>query len=425
MEYIEKLIAYVSGLVKENSELGTNFSWRILQEFSSRVAFFGIFLMAASYLTPTSFGNFNYYLTIAAVFASLPRLGLGTSVSKYVAEYEEDDPGLISTVLVSACLATLGFAVVLTVVAVAIDSFVVSVGLPIGVLVVLVLFRGLVYIFDGFLRGLKEFKKISISFTVGGVVSLFFAYYIVKGYGTIGALAALILYNVFVFVLLVYYSPARSLDFDYRMLERVLKYGSVVGAQGLVHFLNTDVDILILKYFSYTVEIGYYQIINKMFLFVIVPFVLLGQTVAPDMSKANSHGRHEYLLKQTKRISLTFAAGIVISGTLFFVFPEFIRAVFPKYYSSNFVQIFHVLLLLLPFKISGALLTHGLINPTGRASIVTKIAFLGGILNVVLSIALLREFGFIGIFFATALIHSISTVIFYVLYYRSVRSATG
>jgi len=70
--------------------------------------------------------------------------------------------------------------------------------------------------------------------------------------------------------------------------------------------------------------------------------------------------------------------------------------------------IMSILLVLLPFKVFGTCLNHGFIVPAGYAKIMAVATGIGGILNVIFDYICIDRFGYIGVFWVTLVIHSLS-----------------
>jgi Na+-driven multidrug efflux pump len=86
--------------------------------------------------------------------------------------------------------------------------------------------------------------------------------------------------------------------------------------------------------------------------------------------------------------------------------------------------IINILLLLVPFSVWGALFNQGFVVPAGLAKIYVVISLIGGILNVIFNYVFISLFGFVGVFWVTVSIASISTVVATVYFYIKVDTFT-
>jgi len=87
----------------------------------------------------------------------------------------------------------------------------------------------------------------------------------------------------------------KSFSFDKKIIKSITSYSIYVGLASLGYYLFTKVDVLILGHFNYINEIGYYEIVNKIFVIVILPVSILASVVAPNTTKNYALKRLPYL----------------------------------------------------------------------------------------------------------------------------------
>lgn len=407
-------------LYNKHRETLHNFSWRCLQIFGKHGVVFFIFFIAAKLLQPEDFGLFNYLRAVIILLTIFCDFGLSYAISKFTAEYEFLKSEKLNRLLFSASIFVAIIAATISAVIVFTGGIFFKENYRYIVLFLPYLFlMPLTSVIDGFYRGLKQFKKLAIISSIVGGVSVFISFILINRFYLVGAIIAQnIMYLLFVLFLYAFQRKLRF-QFDISALAEVLKYAMVVGIGMVANFLYSRVDILILKQFGFVVEIGYYGIINSIFMMLFIPFGMLGQVIAPNTTRHVTAGNFGEIRNKLKKYAgLCIPAGVILSMSLHFAVPVALKTALPNYYTANLLLIMNILLLLLPFKVWSAVLNQGFVAPAGFAKISTIATLVGGVLNVVLDYVFIDMFGFVGVFWVTLGIHSLNiltiTVYFYI-----------
>lgn len=408
---------------REHKETVDNIFWRSTQVlFRQGVSFLVLFIAARS-LLPPDFGLFNYLAAVVTLLMIFCDFGISTATSKYVAEYVATGSGQVNRIQFSACLLVSGIVA-------AISLFVIIFGKAIFkssyiyILLFLpyLLFSSLSSVLDGVYRGFKKFRVLSLISFITGSVALCISYYLIKKYLLLGVILAQDISSLLTVVCLFAAAGKAELRLEPHVAKKIMRYSFVIGLSSVAFFMYTKVDILILKQFGYLVEIGYYGIVDTFFNILIMPALILGTVIAPNIVKYMSDRSYDVVLKKfNKYFLLIVPGGIVLAAVLFTLLPVFFRIVLPKYYTSEFLSILKILLVLLPFKLWGVFCVNGFIVPGGYARIVTLTTFIGGILNIAFDYILISLMGFIGVFFGTLLVHSLLIIATVALFYKEIK----
>ena len=155
------------------------------------------------------------------------------------------------------------------------------------------------------------------------------------------------------------------------------------------------------------------QILNYLF----IPFTIIGQVIAPYITRLMTVKNFSQIKKYSSNTFYFFFLGIGISILSIFFVPIFMQIVFPIYFDEIFKNIWNVLLILIPFKIAGAILVNGIIIPIGYGKITTYITIIGGLSNLLLDIIFIEWVGFIGVFYATSLVHTLTIIFTYIIFF--------
>ncbi len=397
---------------------GKNFFWRTLQTISKLGLDFLIFYFAANLMTPTEFGQYGYLLALISVFMIFSEFGLSTSVSKYVAEYNVINKEKIYSVIFSTILIFSLLSGIVSVILLIFKNYLLKENhIYIGFIILLLFLMGGANIFDGIYRGLRKFKKLTLISIFSELMIIPGVYFFIFLYNIEGALLIQIIYYLVYFVLLIIFTEKKKISFDKSISVKILSYAIIIGFASLGYFLYTNVDILILEMSGYITEIGTYRIIIQILNYLLIPFIIIGQVIAPYITHLMTEKNFSKIKKYSSNTFYFFFLGIGISILSIFFVPFFMQIVFPTYFDEIFKNLWNVLLILIPFKIAGVILVNGIIIPIGYGRITTILTLIGGLSNLILDIIFIEWFGFIGIFYATALVHTFTIIFSYVIFF--------
>ncbi|MEJ2294677.1 MAG: oligosaccharide flippase family protein [Candidatus Lokiarchaeota archaeon] len=374
------------GLIKKYRKHGENFVWRAIQNIGKMVLDLIVFYIVVRILTPEKYGQYSYLIALVGLFVTFGNFGLSTSVSKYTAEYQLKDRNKIKSILFSSLVLSSIFCFLVSIVIIIFGSFFFPEYYEfLGYLIALIFLISFSNILDGVYRGLMRFKKLT-------------------------------LLSILTFIV----RKEKGIIFDKKIAVIVFKYALVLGITGLAYFLYTNIDILFLEHYGYIIEIGDFKIVNRFIELTFIPFVVLGQVIAPAITHLVTRKDFGKLRKYTVKLPYFFGLGILISIFSYFAFPILVQIFFPEYYSTNILLIWNLLLLLIPFKCVGAIISQAFLIPAGLGRISMNLTILGGLLNVFFDFLFIQWFGFLGVFYATLIIHSLTNVLSFLLLYKKV-----
>ncbi|NVM18595.1 MAG: oligosaccharide flippase family protein [Candidatus Lokiarchaeota archaeon] len=408
-------------LLKKHRRHGENFIWRSIQYIGKMVLDLLVFYIIVRLLTPEKFGQYSYLIALVGLFVTFGNFGLSTSVSKYIAEYQVKDEAKVKSILFSSLILSTLFCFIVSIAIFILGFFFFFDYYEfVGYLVTLIFLISGSNILDGVYRGLMKFKKLSFVSIISFIIRIPLTYFFVLYFEITGALWAQIFFYIISFVLLILYSKQKSLIFDKKIALEVFKYAIVIGIAGLAYFLYTNIDILFLEHYGYIIEIGDYKIASRFLELTYILFVVLGQVLAPAITKLVTRKQFVKFRKLLSKLTYIFGLGIIISILSYFIFPISIQIFFPEYYSTNILLIWNLLLFLIPFKCVGVILIQGFLVPAGLGKITMQLTLIGGISNVILDYLFIEWFGFLGIIYSTLIIHSITICLTFIIFYRKI-----
>jgi PST family polysaccharide transporter len=381
-----------------------DYFWRFLQIFSKQIVTFFLFFFTARFLYSPDFGLYNYLFGLVGFFVLFGDFGISLTTSKFVSE--TDDFEQLKKIFFNSFL-IIFFASLLMSIAFGFFIFFFKNEYfnYLWYLISLIFLMPLTSWLDGFLRGLRRFKELAKIFIFSNFFTLLLGIYLILNFKLEGAfLAQIIFYLILVIKMLILLKDFFNFQFNKTIVKKILSYGSLVGLSMFGHFLYNQFDILILGQFAYFNQLNYFKIITKITLLGSLLFSIFGNIIAPVISKL-SYNKNNLLVsglfRKTLKISLIISFSL--SFFLYILFPFFFKIFLPNLFNQDFLNIFYILIFLIPFNIVSELIDNGFIVPAGMAKI-NLLTLVFGVLNVLLSLLLIVKFGFIGVAYSNLLI---------------------
>lgn len=390
-------------------KVSSDFAWRSVQIYLKEGAVFLLFLLAVKLLLPEQFGLYSYVSSFAYFFILMGDFGISATTAKLVAEREGQVDGegrsALDSIFTSSLIGVLALSALSLTAALGIGYFFLGPNLSLlWYLAPSIVLAPLASFFDGYYRGQRKFKLLS-SFSIAAfVVFALSAAWLVFTYGLIGALISQnIFYAAFLLATLV---AQKCVDFhiDPAVVRELIHYSLIVGLGSVGYFLFTKIDIVILGKFGYLVEAANYELTTKIFSIGIISFSVFGQVIAPYLIKLQSDPvalKAKIALYRARVIT----GAVLVTLLAALIIPLAVSYFLPAYYTPAFLTGFMILALVLPFDLWAVVQRQGMLVPLGLASVVTVSTLVGGVLNVLLDVALIYWVGAIGVFASTVVIH--------------------
>jgi O-antigen/teichoic acid export membrane protein len=393
-----------------------NVFWRGLQLAVKDGVIFVIFILAAKLLNPYEFGVYNYVLAVIFFLILFGDFGISVAASKFVAEYQATNPEKLKYVLFNAGL------VILTLWG---PDLLKDKYLYFLYIMPMIFLAPMTSLYDGIYRGLKKFQKLALLSTGVSVISLGFIYVLIRKYGLTGALLSQNLFYLLLFLVLAFGYRDCLFRVNREILKSVGFYALIIGVIQVSAFLYTRVDILVLGAFDLIVEIGYYEIVNKVLMLMQLPFLVYAQVQAPNMVAAYCReGSPVILLKLTSYIKYATTISLLLAVLLGLAMPWVLRHFLTEYHQPGMIRILYIFLFLFIFQNVSNLVGNTFIISTGHARINMINIIVFGILNLLLDILLVRHYGYMGIAYAKLLVVILGSLSLIALYRRALKRNT-
>lgn len=409
-----------------NKEITHNFIWRALQIIGKQGITFYIFILCAKILSPYDFGIYNYSLTVVYFLIMFGDFGISTATSKYVSEYNIINKEKLKSILFNSGIIILILTILITVLTLTIGpGYLKEKYIYVLYLLPLIFLAPMTSLYDGIYRGLKKFKRLALISLITGAFSIGFIYFFVQNYGLIGAL---IIQNIFYLVLLV------SLGFGYRefnfkfdkdTVKNIVVYGFTFGLAMMGYYLFSRIGVLILGYYNYINEIAVYELLNKIFIIILMPLTVIGTVVAPNFTEYYIQKKYELiLLKFKKYFIIFFVLAIIFTFLSYLILPLIFSVFLKEYYNSLFSVMLIPVTIFYSSLVYGTVINIGIIIATGHVKIMSYSNIILGVGNVILSLILINYFGFMTVIYATLIFHMISIIFCHTAYYIKIKNLT-
>ncbi len=402
-----------------------NLIWRTLQVFARNGFSYAIFYLSSLFLPKEDFGYYNYILKIAFFIILFVDFGISMAVSKFTAEYAPgENKGKINSLLSNGIILILALGLLASLLTLFVNSFILG-GIYNNLLYLIPLFFlvPLSSLFDGVLRGTKQFRVLSLITLITGSLSFFFFILLIKKFALTGAFYS---QNIFYLLMLAGYwlyfkiIPEKP---DALIFKKLTQYALVIGVTGVFMFLSTQVDVLFLGAFGYYTEIAYYEIIFKFLAFVVMPFTIAGHVISPDFTSRFVQKNYTWVrLKLKQSVVLSFLVAATITLLLYFAFPLIFKSFFSKYNTGDLIRMSHIaLVLFFSNMLNGFIPLLAIATGHARWSMYFIIAV--GVLNVMFDYISIIYWGVWGLIISTVILKSLANILFIGYYYLKLPKA--
>lgn len=413
----------IKTIFNDHRETIVNIFWRSLQLVVKDGVSFVIFILAAKLLSPYEFGVYNYVLAVIFFLILFGDFGISVAASKYVAEYQATNPEKLKYVLFNSGLVILALTLLVSAGTLLLGPyFLKDKYLYVLYILPMIFLAPMTSLYDGIYRGLRKFKQLALLSTGVSLISLGFIYFLIRKYGLTGALISQNLFYLSLFLTLAFCYR----DFLFKLKREILRsvgfYALIIGIIHVSAFLYTRVDILVLGYFDLIVEIGYYEIVNKVLMLLQLPFLVYAQVQAPNMvASYYREGSPAILLKLNSYIKYSTAISLLLSVLMGLTIPRFLQSFLTEYYLPGVILILNIFLFLFIFQNVSNLVGNTFIISTGHAKINMINIIVFGILNLLLDILFVHYYGYMGIAYAKLLVVILGSLSLIILYRHALR----
>jgi len=404
----------------------TPFLWRLTQVLFKQGTTAIMFFIATYFLTKEDMGVYAYVSSMLLLLALFTDFGISTSTSRYVALYNSEDKEKVKRIFFNVSLVILVATVVVLVIFIFLKD-ILSVQYPDYLLLTLpmIFIYPMTSLMDGIYRGLKEFKKLALFTILNSVVGIGGAYLLVTNFGLNGTVVAPLLYfSSYLIILLIAY---RGYQFvlDRKIVKDVTTYAMYFGIAALGHYLFSKMNVLILGSQNLLEEVAVYELLNKINTELLLPFIVLGQILAPNIVEDFSKKRFENIQKQfRKNLVLTLLAAIIFLPLSILITSVAVNLFFPIYSGEILQSLLLPVALTFSTAVPVVVINTGMITSTGHGKLMAIQNIITGIVNVLLNLFIIKSHGYIAVVWVTFAVQLISNTILYLIYSSKLKKLT-
>jgi O-antigen/teichoic acid export membrane protein len=275
---------------------------------------------------------------------------------------------------------------------------------------------------DGIYRGLKRFKRLSILTILNSVVGIGASYILVTSFGLLGAVLSPLVFFTSYLLLLILFHGEYQFKIEKKILRDIVTYAFFFGVAAIGHYLFSKVNILILGQYNLMEEIAVYELITKFNTEFLLPFVVLGAVIAPNVVGIFSKKDYSQLRGLFRKLLfLTIILGAIFVPLSIFLSRALIGIIFPLYLGEILDTLLLPVVLTNAVVVPVVVINTGMITSTGHAKLMAIQNIVAGIVNVVLNILIIGRYGYVGVVWVTFAVQLVSTIVLYLVYYSKLK----
>lgn len=353
-----------------------------------------------------------FYIAMFACF------GLGTTSTKYIANFVGENKTHVRSIMRDAMKITLCFssalALLILIFANQLANFLDAPQLSMALrfMAIIIVFKALNTTQNGVLAGLKDFRRLGINSILSGVFMLAVCFPLTYQFELVGALVSLSFSQCFNYLINAFYIAKikhEYVDERFSYTKELIRFSLPVALQeGLVNLTNWCAIMLLTK-MSSTGELGLYSAsIQWNAIVSLIPTLLMNVILSYISSTRNDKGKHDLLFK---RMVLANFISTLIPVIVFFFIAGFITSFYGESF-AGMTKVLRVLLLVPLFGCCGTIFKAEYVA-NNKSWLYFILRIIRDIVFLTISFFLLYRYnGLDGAFY-----HSISTLVATILFF--------
>lgn len=307
-------------------------------------------ILVARFLGKDVYGEFGILRNTIFTIGVFSTFGLGYTATKYIADFQNNNPSKIRSVINNANIITLGFSVSMAVLLFCFANFISRhwleaphLNTPLRIFSVLVIFNAITTTQIGILSGFKKFKQIARINIIIGVITFILSIAFTYLYSLIGALIALLIAQIINCILnyRIVQNAVGNLESekasDYNLLKEMIRFSTPIALQEFLYCFSSWIFMYLLMKFSTYGEVGLYSVAMQWSgVILFIPGVLRNVTLAylsGTINQVNNHNKVFNIMIVVSIIATLFPTVIV------YIFSDYIV----NFYGESFKDLNAVL----------------------------------------------------------------------------------
>lgn len=384
--------------------------WSFLTKGLTLVLFLLLNIILARRLGVDSFGLWSLFLSVITLIFTLSYFGINASTKKFVAQYSGTDnlKNIFFSSIKLRFVLSFSFSILLLISHKHIAQLLGNSDLEILFLygIPLVFFSGFVEYFKAVFMGLHRIKYNFIintcEFSLKLLLVILFLYFSNSVISVVNSFSLALLGTAIVGFYLLYFNFYKDLEFTKKDFKKeILNYSYPLIFISLGFIILTEIDTIMIGYFLSSTEVGIYAIAKQIIIKLPHISLAIAMGTMPIFAKLNESNKLELrkkfynLLKVNSVIFLFIVLGLLLLSPFFIplIFgSEYIRSVLP-------LQILTIYL----FGFATSILLSSFLNYIGKAKKRAYNISFTIVLNIILNLILIPEYGTVGAAIATSI----------------------
>ena len=298
-------------------------------------------ILVAKFLGKDAYGEYGMVKSTMYYVALFSTLSLGTTSTKFVAEYIQKNRDNVPAIVASSLIVTIVFSSVLSIVlfvfSSSLSSFVNAPQLekPFRFLAIIIIFRALGLVCAGILGGFKDYRGLGINSILSGIIMVSLCVPMTIHFNTTGALISLLLSQVFLGIanILRVRSTTSKINnkVDFSFIKQLVNFSYPFAISELVYSLSAlGVNLMITKYASVG-EFGMYSACTQWNSIILFMPGLLSNVILSHLSSTSGRQDSEHKIILKRMLFVNFCCTLIPFLVVLFFSP-----VITKYYGPSF-----------------------------------------------------------------------------------------
>lgn len=399
------------------------FKWRLLQIFSKQLSALVIFFLCANYLSVSDFGLYSYIVASVFFLTMFCDFGISTATTKFATEYELNDAEKYKSLVFSSLLLVFMLSL-MTLIGVYIfgrDYFLDHYTYLLLVLPIIITVP-MVSIYDGIYRSKKLYKKLALVSFFVGIVSVIISLLFVQNFGLKGGLISQNFFALISLVIMILDYGKFPLSINVPVLKEVGNYSLLIGVSVVGYYMFSRIDILILGHFGYFEQIAVFEILNKLYLIVLLPFQIFSQVIFTNFAEYSAKQNFEQIYEKFKKYALfSLFCSALFAILAYLLTDSIVHLFFTQYYGEILNTLLIPVVLIYAVLIFGVVINSAIITSTGYAYLMMIINLILGPLNIVLGLYLISQYGYIGIIYSNLILNLVAVIALHTLFVYKIK----
>ena len=422
MRILKKLFVDLKIPIKSLNIYRNNFSW-ILFDNVLRL-FLGVFvsILLARKLGPSSFGIYNYSITIVGFFTSISCLGIDSIVVKELVKHEDKRSILFNSFLIKLFGGLIAYLFFSFIIILEESELAKKVLILLGLTLLVQPFS----IFDFFFQSKLKNKYSVISTSISRLFISILKILALVCFPSLVLFAGLVLFESLITIILLwmffkkdYYFEFNKTLFNKELFFKILTKGFPLILVGLFHTINVRIDQIIIRNFLNFDELGFYSTAVKVTeLFNFLPVVIM-TAVFPSLVGTKNYDLKLYYKRMKVLFLILFSTAVFVSIIIVISSDFLITFMYGEAYVES-IKYLKYLIWSSVFIFLGVYMHNLLINHDLQTiSLYSNI--IGAIINIYLNFRLIPTFGVIGAVYSTLISYLFSGFISFLFFKKSLK----